>query len=153
MGISLLTSLMRQLVCLSTCYILCAYLWCSTKCICCAHAFNSFFTKSKVRQSYVTLIIKQNTSTLYHQIIGLKIFKVHLYLNDNVQTFVLNENLIYLGIKKDVFWFEISKNKINRPKMKNQMKLIKHFIKHSKHEQKFDLKLFFTVNSNLHLFT
>lgn len=34
--------------------------------------------------------------------------------------------------------------------MKNQMKLIKHFIKHSEHEQKFDLKLFFTVNSNLH---
>lgn len=76
--------------------------------------------------------------------------KVHLYLNDNVQTFVLNENLIYLGIKKDVFWFEISKNKINRPKMKIQMKLIKHFIKNSKHKQKFDLKLFFTVNSNLH---
>lgn len=34
--------------------------------------------------------------------------------------------------------------------MKNQMKLIKHFIKNSKHKQKFDLKLFFTVNSNLH---
>ena len=105
-----------------------AYLWRSTECVCSAHALDAFFTESKVCQSYVTL--KTTTKVIPYQ------SRTRNYVR-NLKKLIISkifyscQHKMYLGIKKDIFWFEISTRKQNE-KFNNENTYIPYIIKHFK---------------------